>query len=228
MLTSAELADLLRLNEKSVIKMITVGKLPVMKIACQLSFSTRKIMEWIEAKMPDFPDDLLDDLSKGISGTRIQIHQLLKPELIAIDMKAKNKEEAIKEIAGLAKNTWHVRDKEELLKMVNEREERCSTAIGNEMAFPHPSFVSWKTIRNPLIAIGISKNGVEFNSPDGKPVKVFFLLAIPGTGNQLQVMSHIIRMLRDKKARDDVIKALTPEEIIGILKNSETLINQPF
>ncbi|HON45558.1 MAG TPA: helix-turn-helix domain-containing protein, partial [Planctomycetota bacterium] len=76
-LTTDELAQILRLNERTVIKLAKEGQLPAAKIASQFRFSKEKILEWLELQMNHYSDDLLADMEKGMLEKAVPVHKLL-------------------------------------------------------------------------------------------------------------------------------------------------------
>jgi nitrogen PTS system EIIA component len=220
-ITTEELAEILRLNERTVLKLVKEGRLPAMKIANQFRFSKGKIIEWIESQMSDYSDRLLSDMEKGISEMPIIINKILIPENIIININSGNKVDAIKELIDAADNSGFVKNKEELLKHLYIRESHSSTGVGNGIAFPHPRTPSKNLVNKTLIAIGIIKDGIDFEAIDGIPVKIIVLLVVPALSLHLQILSHITRIFYDENTRSDVIYANDPEKIINIIKKRE-------
>lgn len=225
-LTTEELAQILRLNERTVIKLAKEGQLPAAKIASQFRFSKEKILEWLDLQMDKYSDDLLSDMEKGILNKAIPIHSLLKPVHIKMDMQAQTKEEALKELVDLAAGTGLVKNPEELLKCVKAREELCSTAVENHIAFPHPRATSWTLVKNWLIVIGISKKGIEFGAADDKPVKIFVMMSIPLLPLHLQLLSRLARIFKDDSIKQKIYDAKNQEEVIAIIEKKESILQQ--
>ncbi len=220
-LTTEELAQILRLNERTVIKLAKEGQLPAAKIASQFRFSKEKILEWLDLQMDKYSDDLLSDMEKGILNKAIPIHSLLKPVHIKMELQSETKEDVLKELVDVAHSTGLVKNPEELLKCIKAREELCSTAVENQIAFPHPRTTSWTIVKNWLIVIGISKKGIEFGAADEKPVRIFVMMSIPLLPLHLQLLSRLARIFKDDTIKQKIYEAKTPEEIITIIEKKE-------
>ena len=220
-LTTEELAQILRLNERTVIKLAKEGQLPAAKIASQFRFSKEKILEWLDMQMDKYSDDILSDMEKGILNKAIPIHSLLKTPHIKMELQSENKEDVLKELVEIAQDTGLVKNPEELLKCIKAREELCSTAVENQIAFPHPRMTSWSLVKNWLIVIGISKKGIEFGAVDGKPVKIFVMMSIPLLSLHLQMLSRLARIFKDDLVKEKIYAAENPEEIISIIEKKE-------
>ncbi|HID55686.1 TPA: PTS sugar transporter subunit IIA, partial [Candidatus Poribacteria bacterium] len=101
--------------------------------------------------------------------------ELISPDRI-VTLKSKTKEEALRELVEVISRSPRVRDKEELLKAILDREKIMSTGIGLGIAVPHAKLDS---ISDFVIAMGISKEGIEFNALDDKPVYIIVMIAGP-------------------------------------------------
>jgi fructose-specific phosphotransferase system IIA component len=137
-------------------------------------------------------------------------------ELIALDLKAKAKEEAIRELAALAARSKLVKDEKELLSAVLEREKLVTTGVGYGVAFPH---AKTKATRGVVIAFGRSKNGLDFEAMDKKPVSLFFLIAAPedAIGAHLNVMAQLSFKMKDEKNRKRFMDVKSPGEVLEAL-----------
>lgn len=136
----------------------------------------------------------------------MQLRDILKIEAVSIDLESTEKEDVLKELVGLISED--IPDEKKILKILIERENLGSTGIGQGIAVPHGKT---DNVGQLVAALGISKKGVDFNSLDGEPVYIFFLLVAPKTsaGPHLKALARISRILRDvsfcdilKKAKD--------------------------
>ncbi len=152
---------------------------------------------------------------------KIKIGDYLTENHILLELKAHNKEETIKEIASLLKNTEKISDFESFLKDIFVREKVNTTGIGNEIAIPHGRS---DAISDFVIAFGRSQKGVEFNSLDNKPVKLIFLMGTPkekGLTVYLNILTHLSRLLQKESFRNSLLKASNIKEIINQFKKAE-------
>ena len=144
----------------------------------------------------------------------MKITDFLKEERMILDLKATGKKEAIKEIAGLLGSAYEILDHDLFLKDIFDREAVATTGIGNGIAIPHARTDS---VKDFVVAFGRSTDGVEFESLDGKPVKLIFVMGTPKNkdlNSYLMLLAHLTRLLNKQDFRERLGLALSPKEII--------------
>ena len=104
----------------------------------------------------------------------MKLSKFTSEELIVFDLKGKDKKSVIEELVELASKSKLVRDKDELMKDIFERENLVTTGVGYGVAFPH---AKTKAVKGIVIAFGRSADGIDFEAMDRKPVNLFFLIA---------------------------------------------------
>ena len=141
-------------------------------------------------------------------------------DLISFELKAVTKEEVIKELVDLAAKSKLVKDAEQLLKDIQEREKLVTTGVGYGVAFPHAKS---KAVRGIIIAFGRPKTGIEFSSMDKKPVSLFFLIAAPedAIGAHLNVMARLSYLMKSEKNRDKLMRTKSPKDLLEMLDSVE-------
>ncbi len=141
-------------------------------------------------------------------------------DLITFDLKGKTKNEVIEELVTLASRSKLVKDKDEVLKAVLEREKLVTTGVGYGVAFPH---AKTKAIKGIVIAFGRSKSGIDFDAMDKKPVNLFFLIAAPedAIGAHLNVMARLSYLMKSEKNREALMKISSPRELLELLDSVE-------
>jgi len=150
----------------------------------------------------------------------VQINNFLDKRAIKSELKSRTKEEVLEELTDLLEKTGKVSDREDFLKTIREREELGSTGIGYNIAIPHARSSGIKSL---VGALGISKEGIDFDALDKEPVYLFFMLGAPqnASGDYLKALATISRFLRRKRARRFLREAKTVEEIEEIIKKEE-------
>ena len=150
----------------------------------------------------------------------MKITDLIKKDAIDLNVETSQKEEVIQKAVELMTRNGNIKNKDEYLKLVMKREEEGSTGIGEEIAIPHGKGDS---ITAPGVAAMVIPNGVDFNSLDGKPVKLLFLIAAPNTKDNvhLEVLSRLSTLLMDEKFRKELIQAKSKEEFLQIIEQAE-------
>jgi PTS system nitrogen regulatory IIA component len=151
----------------------------------------------------------------------MKIMDFLNKKAISVNVKAQDKEGVIRELINLLSNATEIKNKEELIKAILAREALGSTGIGQGVGIPHAKSQSVKEL---VAAFGLSKNGVDFDSLDGEPVHIFFLLLAPeeSAGPHLKALARISRMLKDKYFRELLKKAKDENEVLRIIQEEDS------
>jgi len=120
----------------------------------------------------------------------MDLKEILKPELISLDLKGRNKEEIIRELVDLASNSGKVLDKEETIQSVLEREYRMSTGMKHGIAIPHGKTTA---VHELVACVGITKEEVDFDALDRKGCRIFIMTLSPidKTGPHLQFLAEV-------------------------------------
>jgi PTS system nitrogen regulatory IIA component len=136
-----------------------------------------------------------------------------------VELKANNKRDAIKELAKIA-STKNGISEETIFNTIWEREKLSSTGIENGVAVPHGKIPG---IKDFYLIIGVSKNGIDFQSIDKKLTNIIFLLLSPetSTDEHLKLLAEICDIMSIEKVRNNIKKINKPEEIIKILSKEE-------
>lgn len=146
----------------------------------------------------------------------MKIMDFLSKKAILIDIKSTKKEDVIKELVDylIESDDIEKRCRNKLIDALMTRESLGSTAIGQGIAIPHAKS---DCVNKLVAAFGISKKGVDFDSLDGEPAYIFFLLVAPqdSAGPHLKALARISRLLKDKYFRDS-LRACTDDK--GIIK----------
>jgi mannitol/fructose-specific phosphotransferase system IIA component (Ntr-type) len=147
----------------------------------------------------------------------MKISSLLTPERI-IDLKCRTKGEALKELFRVIETAPEITDGRSFEKSIIERENVLTTGIGFEMAIPH---VRLSSIKDFVMAIGRCGAGVDFDSLDGKPVKLIIMIASSDRQDRnefLKVLAKAVMLFKDEAFRRKVLKADSSEAIFSLLK----------
>lgn len=152
----------------------------------------------------------------------MKIMDFLSKKAVKADLESKDKKEVIRELVDLIVKAGELkpRSKEAMVNILLDREVLGSTGIGQEIGIPHGKSGD---VKNLVGAIGISRKGVDFESLDGEPVHIFFLLLAPqeSAGPHLKALARISRLLKDKYFRDALKSATSEKEIINIITRED-------
>jgi len=140
--------------------------------------------------------------------------------LVKFSLKSATKDDVIEELVGLVSSSNMVKDADQLLTDVRERENLVTTGVGYGVAFPH---AKTKAVKGIVIAFGRSPKGIEFDAMDHKPVQLFFLIAAPedAIGAHLNVMARLSYLMKSEKNRQKLMEAGSPGDVLALMDNVE-------
>ncbi|MCP4628614.1 MAG: PTS sugar transporter subunit IIA [bacterium] len=149
----------------------------------------------------------------------MKICEVLQKKAILADLKAWNKKGILEELVTPVAEIANV-NQEELVKVLLEREHLGSTGIGGGIGIPHGKL---KELESLVLGFGLSRKGVDFESLDGKPAHIFFLLITPenSTGLHLKLLARISRILKNEPFKDRLLGASDQNEILSIIKEED-------
>jgi len=149
----------------------------------------------------------------------MKILDVLPKEAILADLKAVDKKGVLEELVVPVANISGV-NHEDLVKVLMERERLGSTGIGEGIGIPHGKV---KDLKSLILGFGLSQKGVDFDSMDGRPAHIFFLLITPenSTGLHLKLLAQISRILKNDPFKEKLLRATNRDEIYSIIKEEE-------
>lgn len=150
----------------------------------------------------------------------MKLSKFSEENLIAFNLNAANKDDVIKELVDTISSSNMVKDSEQLLKDVIERENLVTTGVGYGVAFPH---AKTKAVKGIVIAFGRSSEGIAFDAMDHKPVTLFFLIAAPedAIGAHLNVMARLSFLMKSEENRQKLMDAGSPGDVLALMDNIE-------
>ncbi|GIK60324.1 MAG: PTS sugar transporter subunit IIA [Ignavibacteriota bacterium] len=150
----------------------------------------------------------------------MKVHELLSTGNILTNFKSVHKDDVINELIDLLNADSRVTDLEEIRKCVFEREEKMSTGVGKGFAIPHGKTNS---VTDIIAAFGKSETPIEYDSLDGEPVHLIFLLIGKETllAKHIKLLSRISRLMNNEEFRKKLIDADSPESILKIFHDEE-------
>jgi len=149
--------------------------------------------------------------------TLLQIADFIKPERI-IRINSTDKKEALKELISVITKSEEITDNKIFEKEIFKREKLMSTGIGYEIAIPH---IRHKSIKDFVIAVGTSNEGIKYKSIDDKPVKLIFMIGASDKQDKeyIKLLSRIVLRLKDDSFKNALINAKTSEDVFEIIKS---------
>jgi len=152
----------------------------------------------------------------------MKIMEFLSKKAVVMDIKSTKKEEVLAELADALISAGDIekRCRAKLIEALMAREALGSTAIGQGVAIPHAKS---DCVDRLIAAFGLCKRGVDFDSLDGEPAYLFFLLVAPqdSAGPHLKALARISRLLKDKYFRDSLCQATDDKTIFKIISQED-------
>jgi PTS system nitrogen regulatory IIA component len=142
----------------------------------------------------------------------VRISEFLSPEAVIADLRAKDKQEVLRELSAALSRAHPSLKEERLVEVLREREKLGSTGIGEGVAIPHGKLAGMTQL---LAAFGVSRGGVDFEAIDGRPTHLFFALVAPenSAGVHLKALARISRLFKNARFRASILEAPTAEAI---------------
>jgi PTS system nitrogen regulatory IIA component len=149
----------------------------------------------------------------------MKIIDVLHEETVITELKSKDKKGVLKELVEPVARITGIKP-EKLVKILMEREKLGSTGIEGGIGIPHGKL---KELDSLILGFGLSKGGVNFESMDGRPTHIFFLLFTPenSTGLHLKLLSRISRILKDDDFKEKLRTISTVNEAISIITEND-------
>jgi excisionase family DNA binding protein len=218
-MTLGEVADYLKVGEKSVLRMVRRGELPAAKVASQWRFVRAMVDDWLMARMQTAsPAALLAVI--GQQGV-VPLARLLSEPFIRLDLVPGTKRAILEQLVAPLGEHSIVSDAAGFVGGLLDREELVSTAVGSGIALPH--------LRNPedcppgaaRLVFGHCRQGTDFCALDGAPTRLFFLLCIADEAVHLMVLARLALILRDSNVVARLLAAASPREVEALLREKD-------
>ena len=163
------------------------------------------------------PREMKKELAADDS-SRVQtdFFKLISENCISLDLKSRHKNDIIKEMVDLLKEDGKLKDPDDCLQAVYEREASMSTGMQNGIAIPHGKS---NGVDELVVAIGLKKDGVEFDSLDGLPARIFILTLSPknATGPHIQFLSSVSAILNKPRLFEEILACKKTGDLKALL-----------
>ena len=159
---------------------------------------------------------VVNDVEKNETKHDSQKNDLYKENTVCMNLKSKKKQDVINEMVELLDKNGILNNKNEFKKEILEREELSSTGFGNGIAIPH---AKTSAVKIPRVAVGISKDGFDFDSVDGNKANLIFMIAAGDDDNDLHLktLSHLAQNLMDDEFVKEILNSKSKKEIVQLL-----------
>ncbi len=149
----------------------------------------------------------------------MKILEVLQKEAILVDLTSQDKKGVIEELATPVAQIAGL-DHKSLVRVLMERERLGSTGIGGGIGIPHGKL---KELDKLLLGFGLSRKGVNFESMDGRPTHIFFLLVTPenSTGVHLKLLARISRILKNDPFKERLMNAVDADAVVSAIREQD-------
>jgi PTS system nitrogen regulatory IIA component len=143
----------------------------------------------------------------------------LDPACIRLELNSSGRDEAIRELVGLLHARHRLRNVEDVVQVVLEREQKMSTSLENGIAVPHGKVAS---VDRVLVAVGLKQKGIDFKSADGQPSKIIILILSSATqsGPHVRCLAEIGRLLQSEVNRKKILAAKDAETVLRLMTDT--------
>ena len=156
---------------------------------------------------------------KGLAVANEVLKGSLDPACIRLELAASDRDGAIRELVGLIHAKHRLRNVEEALRVVMEREQKMSTSPENGLAVPHGKAAS---VDRLLVAVGLKQKGIDFKSADGQSAKIIILIlsSAAQSGPHVRCLAEIGRLLQSEATRKKILNAKDAETVFRIMTDT--------
>ncbi|MCD6459309.1 PTS sugar transporter subunit IIA [bacterium] len=215
-LTLKEVAQYIKLNERTILKMANNNEIPAKKIGNQWRFILSKVDEWLSREIKQVDTSDLNALIKSEPHI-IPISRLFNEKLINLDLNGSTKDEILEELSMIPVNSGLIKKNTEFYARMKSRENLMSTALNNGFAIPHPRYPVEGLFSSPVILLGRSKKGVSFESLDNSKTHLFFVSCATNEAVHLRLLAKLGRLFKIPGIFDKLMQTKENIDIIKIL-----------
>lgn len=214
-MTLGEVALYLKLAEKTVLRMAHRGQIPCAKVGSQWRFIRSMIDEWLMARMKGTHRTELSRLIESKPDI-VPLSRLVRPELVRMDLQPGSKRDVLRQLVQPLVDSGVIRSGEAFVARLMERENIAATTVSRGVAIPHLRHPR-EYPAGPVLAVGVCREGTDFQAPDGEKTHLVFLLVTDSEVVHLRVLAKLGRILRQDELLSRMLRAATREELIGLV-----------
>lgn len=208
-MTVQEVADFLRVSERTVYDWATHGVIPCGKLGTTWRFKRTEVEKWVD-------EQLSTPSKRNVTFSPVDLKDILDPSHITI-METDSKDAALMAMLNNLDQTGAIDDKKAVMEGIFQREKLMSTGIGLGIGIPH---VRMESIENLLMAVGVSTTDItDYESLDGQPVRIIFMILAGKDQHTLHIktMAAIAARLKNQVLREMLIQSQDTQTIYNLL-----------
>ena len=222
-MTLSEVAEYLKVAEKTILRMIQKKEIPCAKVASQWRFMRSMIDEWLISRMTILPQNEMADLMKTESSL-VPLSRLVKKEHIIFDVLPGTKPEILRQLINPLAPLVGPAQLDTLLEKLLLREGMSSTSVGGGIAIPHIRRPEESPLVGPEVVIGLCPKGCDFDAFDDGPTRLFFLIITNSEVIHLKLLSLISRFSANTGTIKALSQSISADEVMKQLITAEQQI----
>ena len=226
-MTLADVADLLKVSEKTVSRMLQDGSIPGFKVANQWRFYREDLRQWIDRKRRDGGNRARAGLAAMLSDETgsFPLSRLTEAALLLPGLSGPDKWDILETMVESLVRSGSVRDSAAFLDGLQIREDMMSTGVGGGVAIPHLRNPADLPVPEPRVVIATCPRGVDWQSFDGHAVRLVVLPASPDEAIHLKILSSIRRTLAPEGVIESLVRSADPDELLRELMKIEARLD---
>lgn len=221
LLTVRQLAGYLSLNQRTVLKLVSEGALPGVKVGNQWRFRRAMIDTWLDDQMLGLTPRHGEQPPAPIPRRMLELASCFQPEQVLPALSARTKNGVVEELAAFTHRLGLVREKTWFVGALIERENVMPSATGNGVAFLHTLRRNPEQVTRPFMVLGRSREGIDFDALDGKPTHLFFVLGLKYQGLHLPWLQKLAQIFAREEAVQKVLSARGAGAVFRVLAEAE-------
>jgi PTS system nitrogen regulatory IIA component len=215
-MTLEQMAEYLKIAKRSLLRMAQNGDIPGTKIASQWRFMRSVIDDWMISRMKNLPAGELEKLIQS-DKVPLPLYRLLPVELVGLDIRSGAKKQVLEQLLDVLAAGGLPVDRRVFLTKLLDREDMVSTAIFPGIALPHFRKPEECPLPEPRIVLGICRQGTDFDSLDGRPTHVFFLICAGNVVVHLKIIAELALLFRRGSLVEELLAAADPASALQVL-----------
>jgi PTS system nitrogen regulatory IIA component len=220
-MTVRQLAAYLNVNERTILKLVTEGALPGVKVGNQWRFRKAMIDTWLDDQALGVTPRYVEPQRAESRSRMLALASCFDPNHIVAELGGRTKTAVILELAEFAQRLGLVRDETWLVGALIQRENVMPTALANGVAFLHTLRRSPEQVVRPFMVLGRAPGGIDFDALDGKPTYLLFVLGLKYDELHLPWLAKLVQMLAQPGAVEAIRRAADAPAIFETLSEAE-------
>lgn len=219
-LTIKQLSEYLMVSEKTIYRMLDRSLLPAVRIGAQWRFRKRDIDGWLDERVKKVEIEGQKAVLEELAPSEIDIHPLLLPENVWLDVPPLPRDELLSWIVTHATLESGV-DRQALYESIRARELVCSTALVEDAAFPHPNTPADFRFSRKRILLAVVREPVSFHDPNGHRPRVIVVILARTIQGYLLTISRAVKLFGNASLIGRITASVSADEVIGSVRDAE-------